>query len=686
MLLTRMFQFQDGSVPPGAHQELLKQAIDRGMRSVKLGDSERLIYQQDGDVIRLLFAGSHDEAYTWILRNRAEFHGPSQQFITYTDPDPEPMPVVDGVQLLEVASVAPPPITVTQPRTAPSGPPPFDGFAQGDLERLGVPAGWVGKVMALPSVDAVEETLTDHLPEVVVDRLLAVALGEAVEVVAPAPPAEGEPASAPQFQLLEDIDEFRRVLDQPLEAWVGYLHPDQARIVDGRFAGPVKVTGSAGTGKTVVAMHRARTLSRRNRHVILTSFTNALCQNLERNINILCNNDEKSRIKIMTVDSLASKILTKSDDRTDVVTSEETLAELDRAWAARPIEGRTRAWLQSEFDDVFNAHGVRTWDAYREIPRVGRGLPLMEAQRKAVWDTVGPIFKRWAESGRDTFAGRAALAAAAVQADPQLVERTMGHRVGAIIVDEVQDLDACRLKLVRAVAGDRSDALMVVGDAGQRIYAPPVSLRSCGINVVGRSHVLRVNYRTTAQIRRFADKVNVDASDDLDEGLEQRRRVRSVRVGPTPNYVGSSTEADEVAQIVRAIQLWTTGGIQHGEIAVFVSTNQRADQCRHGLRTAGIPASDLGGRPDEAASAVTVTTLHRAKGLEFKAVVVAGASDQVIPSTRTLQSQDELGLGRERDLLYVGLTRARDHLVITWTGEPSRFLLDAITAPVDADS
>jgi superfamily I DNA/RNA helicase len=322
------------------------------------------------------------------------------------------------------------------------------------------------------------------------------------------------------------------------------------------------------------------------------------------------------------------------------------------------------------------------------VSRAGRGRPLSVAQRKQVWDALSPLLERWRREGRADYATLCLRAREAVGRDRALVARALPGGIDAVLVDEVQDLGPPELRLLAALAGEGEDRLFLTGDGGQRIYGRRLSLGACGIPVRGRSFILRVNYRTTAQIRRFADRVLPENGDDLDGGQERRGAVRSILSGAPPELLGCATPASEVEAIAREINAWIEAGYAPEEIAVFARTNPRADHLRRALRERGLAAKNLdpAGRAVTDARGVTVTTLHRAKGMEYKAVVVAGASRDLLPLPAVLNEAGdpadlEDALTREAQLLYVGLTRARDRLLVTWTGEPSAYLEEALTAP-----
>ncbi|MBZ0238282.1 MAG: AAA family ATPase [Deltaproteobacteria bacterium] len=467
------------------------------------------------------------------------------------------------------------------------------------------------------------------------------------------------------------------MLAAPLDRWIAFLHPSQRAIVEAAPKGAVKVTGSAGTGKTVVGLHRARTYARRGHRVLLTSFVTTLCDNLQRNLRKLCTREELGRVTVSTIDKQALALARKVDGRLQPA-SNETVKKLIADLAARHVPQFPPAFVAAEWDAVVDAQGIAAWPEYRTASRTGRGKPLSVADRKVLWKVYGEVFATLAARHEATWSNISRRALEALETSKAK------SPFDAVIVDELQDLRPTALRLVRALVGDHPEHLMLLGDAGQRIYAGKVALSALGIDVRGRSHVLRINYRTTEQIRRAADLIAAESSDDFDEGTEDRTRTRSLMKGPAPTFAGFPDRAEELADAVRWIKDCRAKGLALDEIAVFARTSKRASEVEAKLSAEGLATAGL---DDEhiTPGAVQVGTMHRAKGLEFKAVLVVDANADTLPSPGLMKSavdpQDrDNALARERQLLYVAMTRARDLLRVTWTGKQSMFLEPALTA------
>jgi len=656
-VVTFLAKLQSDPTHPSLSLERVTKAKSDDIWSARITQSLRAILHRHADVDTVVYVGPHDEAYEWTYTRRIERNATTGAF-----------QIVESEVVVE---------QIVERRIVEAAAGLFDAHADDYLLSLGVPGAWLPSIRKIDSEDLLLQ-VAERLPEDVADRLLRLADGELVTPPLPIPldrPFTESPDADGRFHTLDGGVDLERLLAAPLSTWIAFIHHTQRKLATGSFSGPIKVTGSAGTGKTVVALHRARHLAAQGKRVLLTTYVTTLTENLDRGLKLLCSPDELTRVTVSNVHQIAKDIARRTRPRLQPLTDQETEKLIDRYVKLARIPFETE-FVKAEWDFVIRPHGIRTWDEYLTVSRAGRGSALSAQQRKQVWSAVDRVLRSMDETSHFDYPGICILARDAVTAGSE-------RAFDAVIVDEIQDLGAQELRFLAALAGDGPDSMLLVGDGGQRIYARRFSLKSLGIPVAGRSHVLRINYRTTAQIRRFADRVAGASSDDLDGGDESRRGTRSILAGPDPVLRPCRNDTEQLEFICGEIRKARGAGIHAGEIAIFAPRTARVEAIAAGLSAAGIDACLLKDTPAGAA-AVSVGTMHRAKGLEFKVVFVADASDAFLPPARVLRIRDvalrEDALGRERNLLYVSITRARDRAFISWAGEPSPFLTDAIDA------
>ena len=657
-----VLKFSENPAHPSLSLERLKRA-EGNLWSGRVSQDLRAILHKEGDSWALLHAGHHDAAYSWVERKRVDRHS-----------------VTGGLQIVDLEVVEQ--FTATAEMTATRGTGLFTQYEDDYLVSLGLPETWLPAVRAIQFEDQLL-TACEDLPEEVAERLLTLATGT---FVTPPDPGTDDPASAAapantrRFYVAQDEDELRAALEAPLERWISFLHPSQRKLVEGTFNGPVKVTGSAGTGKTVVALHRAKKLAKDGHQVLVTTYVSTLKENLERSLRLLSPGSEtRSRIQVSTVHSEALKVVKKAEPGAHPVSSKKVQELLDTL--CMPLGSKFDAdFVRAEWENVILRRGIQRWAEYREVPRTGRGKPLSIPDRKALWNVFEECRSRLRQESGYTWTDLCARAASLLD------QGEVASPFEAVIVDEVQDLAAAEIRFLWALAQGRPELFMVVGDAGQRIYPGGFSFRALGIEVRGRSHILRVNYRTTEQIRRAADALLGGESDDLDGGTESRADTRSLLSGPAPIIRGFEGDEAETRALVVAILEWIETGLVPEDIAVFVRTNQLVGRYVDALGEAGLPCQALRKTSSLTEPGVRVGTMHRAKGLEFKAVAVPSCSAQHLPNPTSLQRaidpQDrDAAVEQERRLVYVAMTRARDELLVTWNGEPSPFLAPLTDAP-----
>jgi superfamily I DNA/RNA helicase len=252
------------------------------------------------------------------------------------------------------------------------------------------------------------------------------------------------------------------------------------------------------------------------------------------------------------------------------------------------------------------------------------------------------------------------------------------------VVDEAQDLNVSQMRFLAALGGARPDALFFTGDLGQRIFQQPFSWKSLGVDIRGRSRTLRVNYRTSHQIRQQADRLLDPEIVDADGNAEERTDTISVFNGLPPTVRVLPTEGDEARAVGAWLRELASAGILPHEIGVFVRSGAQRARAEAAVRESGLASRVLDEHIETASGHVSISTMHLAKGLEFRAVAVMACDDEVIPLQGRIEAVgDDADLKEiydtERHLLYVACTRARDHLIIT-AAEPASEFLDDLAA------
>ncbi|MEV6429876.1 3'-5' exonuclease [Nocardia sp. NPDC051463] len=511
------------------------------------------------------------------------------------------------------------------------------------------------------------------------------------------------PASRMQFTLVDDNDELRRVIEGvDFTAWRTFLHPNQRRFVEQDQRGAFRLSGGAGTGKTIVALHRAHHLARQNpgARIVLTTFNKTLAQGLrdslvalDPTITLAVRPGERG-VYVTGIDGLAAAHLrstTDLDSAFRIVFGADTPARSgqpvspDIGWAEaissaeHNLDRRLAqtSFLSTEYVNVVLGNQVTTQAQYLKVPRAGRGVRLSRPQRIAVWQIITRFRKLGRVACRLSFPEVLALATA----DLQLRAESTGQRVADhVIVDEAQDLHATHWTLLRALVAEGPNDLFIAEDSHQRIYGQPVVLSRLGINIRGgRNGKLTHNYRTTAQNLHFAVSILEGTTyHDLEEGEESTAGYTSARLGPAPALICCDSAADELQAVADQVTAWTDeDGISPGEIAVLARTARERDFLVRALNERGVAAEVLGDALPTA-SQVAVLTMHRSKGMEFRCVVLVGIDQEHVPPQQSVrdvpaEERDEAEQ-RERSLLYVAASRARDQLVVTWSGQVSDLL------------
>ncbi len=717
---TTVFDLQVDAARPSLRLHRVDSARDRSFWSVRAGRDLRVIVHRTANSFLICYVDHHDQAYRWAERRRLERHprtGAAQlveirevvreveaprSAAAQWDATGEPveaealeLPVASGGAEAGTAAGA----------ASPAGPGglaaeqlPFADKTDDELLGYGVPADWLEEARS-----ATEDTLlelADHLPAEAAEALLELATGGTPQVPTRLPPdadAFTHPDASRRFRIMADRKELERALEAPWEKWTVFLHPGQRTLVERDYGGPAWVAGSAGTGKTIVALHRAVHLAESDRdgRILLATFSEPLAEALQRRLRLLIGKRPRlaERIEVKSMAGLAQRLYELNIAPLKPASEEQQRELLSRAGAEVPDHGFSDRFLWAEWNGVVDAWQLRNWDEYRAVPRLGRRTRLAEARRKVLWSIFASV--------RNELERQDVLTTAAMFGRlEEHFNQAPRSPFDCYVIDEAQDVSVAELRFLAALSEDRPNSLFFAGDLGQRIFRAPFSWRKLGVDVRGRSHTLRVNYRTSHQIRSQADRLLPPKITDVDGIEEDRRGTVSVFNGPEPEIRVLESEAEEIATVGE----WLRGlSVESGEAAdtgsglgalgLFVRSSSQIARALQAVETAGLQATRLG--TPEAASTrgladpssgsdtpqVAIGTMHRAKGLEFRAVAVMACDDEVVPLQARIENvADEADLedvyNTERHLLYVACTRARDRLVVTGVNPASEFLDD----------
>ena len=687
--LDLMSRYMDNPAGNGLNLESVEGSKDKSLKSLRLDQSYRAIAFETPTDIMFVHVNEHDKAYRWAEGRRVKLDTATNR-----------IRIVEEIEQSQEES-----------KTQDTAPGLFADHKDKKLKSLGVADEAIAIAKTIQSVVELEAS-EDRFDPLSFQILYALAAGYSEEEVYSLVGEVVDDAAADGDKTFEDllgteesqqtiftpqnIQELKRFFDGELEGWRVWLHPEQRRLAYRDYNGPAMVRGGAGTGKTVVAMHRAKCLAdqldadplRKGQRILVTTYTTTLARDIEMNLKTLCPQHVSGpvpRIEVVNLDRWATQYLKKKQFARRVATTQEDLDELSQLWSEvfdtySAPEGLTEAFIKSEWEQVVQAKGVLSIDQYLKISRAGRGTPLNRAKRKDLWNVFALYREKLLQSGlveRDDVYR---------EATPLLEGESGKLGYAAVVVDEAQDMGEQAFKLIRALipATEQSDknSIFIVGDGHQRIYNRKASMTSCGINIVGRSRKLKLNYRTTHEIRAWAVAVLLGLEvDDLDTGIDSLDGYVSVDHGMPPMLSGYGSETDELAGLAQWIKELPEDNINRSEIGVLAHTNKQLKELREYLSGAGIDTYLLTTDKvdDQSQPGIRLCTMHRSKGLEFKAVAIPFMSSTLFPPKWLLDStvdeaDREDNESHLKSLLHVAATRAHGHLRVSWSGDKSRFL------------
>jgi hypothetical protein len=672
----------ENAATSGVHLEKLNAQEDDRVRTVRVDQFWRGVVVRLGEgryaLLRVL---GHDKAIDWAKRQKFAVN-----------------PVTGIVEILDVPTVEEhvDALVATEPAPAVDAGL-FDALRDRDFMSVGIDSALVPVLRKLNTEDELL-SIASYLPEAQADAVLLLAGGKstdevwqeiqesyAVKTGEEVDPddidtALDRPASRASFVVTTSDDELLKLLSGDFEAWRTFLHPTQQTLAYRPvYNGPAKITGGAGTGKTVVLMHRARFLAQqlvesdRPGRVVVGTYTTALAKNLSRALSTFCTPEQQRRLHVTTVDALARQVLAAEEVKLRPVDSDELrdIAEEAAGMAGLDALGVEHRFLIAEWQQVVLAKNINTLPEYAMTPRPGRGRRLSRGERKDVWNAIERLTGELASRRRATWVQIAAMAA------EQLTGRDAGLYVHAV-VDEAQDLHPAQWRLLRACVPVGANDLFIAGDAHQRIYDHRVSLSSIGIETRGRSRRLKINYRTSQSILAVAQGIlRGEKVDDLDGELDTEVGYRSAFNGPAPEIERFTTPAEEAEHVADVLQEWLAADVSPSAVGVVARIGRLLEPIQAELTRRDIAWSNI---DETEPTGVRLSTMHSAKGLEFARLAVMGVNHDALPLPIAVtpeaedKTQHDFDVLRERCLLYVACTRARDELLVTGSGAPSTLL------------
>lgn len=662
-------KFQQDPTANGINYETIKGARDPNLRSVRIDQDWRGIVckPERGDLYLLLHVDKHDAAYRWAESRKIA-----------VNPATGALQIMMLEEVTEQAPTAPTQSPVAPSSVVAKSPPPaaaakslFEGIGDAELTQLGVPPELIPRVRKVADESSLD-ALQPALPVEAYEGLFLLAAGDSVSQIlaqretrvdraidtSDFAAALETPESQSRFVVVTNDAEMTAILNAPLSQWRVFLHPVQRKLAEGDRSGPVRILGGAGTGKTVVAMHRVRWLAKNrasaDQKVLFTTFTRNLALDVEQNLKSLFLEDPAlALVEVTNLDRWVHAYLRRRNYDHRIIYQRD-----DDAWGramqvADSSLGLDDQFYIDEWEQVVAGQGVLTRDDYRRVSRIGRKSVLTRDKRDRAW----PVFEEYRDQLRtrrvkyveDAYSDAAAL----------LKEDPSGPRYCGIVIDETQDFGAPALKLLRAMIKPGPNDLFFVGDGHQRIYPKHRAvLGQCGIDIRGRARKLYLNYRTTDEIRKVAVALLEGREiDDLDGGSDENRRYKSLSHGPSPERLTARSNEEAVEIAVATVTNWlaTDANAAVPSICVMARTSAIRDQVAHKLRAKGtkVSAIDADSADSGSTDAVRVSTMHRAKGLEFDRVVV------LAPGLSRVDEDSDLP-----QLVYVSMTRAKAMAVL----------------------
>ena len=669
-------KFRECTTANGMHLEPIAQFNDNSMRTARIDDNYRAVIGLIDDNAYLLYVGTHENAYNWGIRKKLVWNDHTQ-----------------ACQLVTIQQTTENIVKTEDKESDVSYP--YANITNDKWLKIGVPEELIAQVKLIRSLDELDP-LEEYLPTDAFENIYNLLDGESIDDII----AEIEDGQAKEnedqllsnnnkrrFVELSDDDTLQRILDDKMDKWQLFLHPSQQKLVDADYKGTMKVSGGAGTGKTVAALHRLKHLSTNpGAKILFTTYTKTLKDNLDLLIQKMEIN--RSRCTLNNIDQVlietARQYKIKEGYKILDFSGDEESLKLWREVLETEVTEFDEKFLYDEYIDVIVYFGNTDVRSYMMQQRVGRTKALSRKQRIEIWNLVE---KYVALKQERKVVDRLEL----FNETTKFLNENNIRPYTNVIADEFQDFSNPELKFLRALVAEGRNDLFLTGDPMQRIYSGrKINFGAAGINVRGvRSRRLKINYRTTEPIKKVAVSVIKGISfDDMDGGTESMNGyVSLIHGGEKPIYKMVGSASDEVSQIIEWINECVNSHIIPNDICVAAPSMGLMKDLQTYMHSNGIAYKILKGTSKQGASnGISLCTLHSLKGLEFKVVILMGINERNIPSKVAegypFSGMDALDkkefLSSKRSLLYVAITRARQLVYLVGYGEPCGLLSSII--------
>ncbi len=646
----------------------------KNMHSLRVDGSYRCIVMspEKNDIYILLWVDNHDDAYDWAKKHKCSVNTETGS-----------LEIIQTQHSVEDIIISP---KAEKPSF-------FSHFKDKELLKLGVNDELLKYVKAIND-EAELDSMRTYLTEEVYEALFYLLAGENYDSVYNYLYADNttvvdndfttaleNDSSKRTFYVVEKDDtELMNMLNAPLEKWRVFLHPTQRKLVEKEYNGPVRVLGGAGTGKTVVAMHRAKYLASQislfdNQKILFTTYTKNLVIDIYENLKKICDEETLSKIEVKNLDQWVYEYLTKHGYKNEIVYSNKTDDLWESALASKPQNLELEdSFFKEEWERVVQANSVNTLNDYIKVSRAGRGTRLSRTQRKLIWE----VFEEY----KLLLSTKNYKEPSDAMRDVRVLLKQHGDDglYSHVVVDEAQDFNAEAFRLIRDMVPESKNDIFIAGDAHQRIYGHKVVLGQCGIKIIGRSKKLKLNYRTTDEIRKWAVRLlSGENIDDMDDGVDTNSDYKSLYHGPEPLVKSFESYEDEVYFIDKYIQNIKKDDSE-SRICIVARTQKIIDAYSQYFTDKNISTVKISRNTKDNISnnGIRLATMHRVKGLDFDHVIIASMNAGVVPlvlSERSDEQQiEDEKLLREKSIVFVAATRAKKSLLVTYYGDKSEIL------------